>query len=70
MILNVTMKHPDALEYGIWDVLKEKFPEKKRADLEDEYDEIFGACSKWFRGGEYVTLQIDTEAGTAIVLPR
>ena len=69
MIINVTMKYPDALDDGIWPVLKEKFPGKTRSDLADDYDEVYGICSKWVRGGEYVTIQIDTEAVTAIVLP-
>jgi ABC-type amino acid transport substrate-binding protein len=58
MKITVSMKCPDALDQAINDA----------TDTMQEWAEIKKLCEKWFKWGEYVTLEIDTDAGTCIVL--
>jgi hypothetical protein len=58
MIFCVTMKTPDALE----DVIK------RVSQDEDEQEEIENLCRRWFSYGEIVTLEIDTDEKTCIVV--
>lgn len=60
MIIEVTMKTPDALEMAVQGI----------DDEEQQQDEAREALSKWFRWGEYVDLRFDTEAGTAEVIKQ
>jgi len=74
MKIKVTMKCPDALDQAI-----EKAAEDEVGGPMDssEHDERWKdlvlqgkkVATKWFKWGEYVTLEIDTEANTCIVLP-
>jgi len=57
MKIKVTFKTPDALDYALDGV-----PEEEREAVEEK-------CAKWFRYGECVTIEVDTDAGTAVVLP-
>ncbi len=36
---------------------------------ESRLEKEFGKCGKWLKYREYVTIEIDTDAGTAVVLP-
>ncbi len=58
MKIKVVMKDPDAISTGIEVARSDKFS-----------DEIRDVCSKWFRGGERITIEIDTEKKTATVIP-
>lgn len=58
MKITVSMKCPDALDQAI----------NEATSTTQEEAEIKNLCDKWFKWGEYVTLEIDTEAGTCIVL--
>lgn len=53
------MKTPDALDRAI---------ENKVNDL-DEFDEIKALANRWFKHGEYLTVEIDTESETCTVVP-
>lgn len=45
--------------------------EDEREAVEEKRAEAFRAlCDKWFRYGEYVEIEIDTEAKTATVVPQ
>lgn len=59
MKFQVSMKCPDAVDDAI----------AEAAQDEDEKMDAKRAAEKWFKYGEYLTVQIDTDAGTATVLP-
>ena len=76
MIFRVTMKDPDTL----YDAIKESICEDiDRLNLksESEYeaikeiriDEINSFCREWFKYGEYLTVEIDTDKKTCVVVP-
>jgi len=58
MKVRLTFKTPDVVDDAI-----------EQDGLEDYEVEIHKACDKWVRYGEYLTVEVDTEAGTATVLP-
>lgn len=63
MKFQVTMKTPDALHYATHT--------KAFGDMEEneEADEAYEFCADhWFKYGEYLTVEVDTVAGTCIVL--
>lgn len=75
MKIQVTMKTPDALEYGIRNAVMRQ-PDAVAAGVEPDdplvefrTEELIKQCSKWFRFRESITVEIDTEAGTCTVLP-
>lgn len=41
-----------------------------KAAAEARREKVAKLCSKWFRYGEYLAVEIDTEAGTCTVLER
>jgi hypothetical protein len=64
VIIEVTMKTPDALSDAI--------DEAVRINDEDcmEKEDIERFAKQWFAYGEYVTLELDTEAKTCVVKQR
>ena len=62
MQLNIDFKTPDA----VWQALKEAGLEEGS----DEYLEAEEAIQEFVAGGEFVTIEFDTEAKTARVLER
>lgn len=73
MKIKITFKDPDALidcinesleDLKIEGVSDEELEGIKEQRLE-EYKEL---CGKWFKWGEYLTVEVDTEAGTIKVL--
>jgi hypothetical protein len=70
------MKDPDCLHNALRDAVAEDMGGAKLD--EDEADAVFQlrvekaqkACARWFRWGEYLTVEIDTDAGTATVIPE
>lgn len=76
MKFKVTMKDPDTLHDAIADAVKDELKQMNLGEDEKEalqeiranrYAEIAG---KWFEYGEYLTVEIDTEAKTATVCER
>ncbi len=69
MKFTVTLKTPDAL----YDSLQDAVQNETGGD-EDRYHELFDEtmklCERWFKYGEYVTLEIDTEKKTCKVSER
>lgn len=76
MKLQITMKTPDCVHYAI-----EEAKQQAREEVENEHDretfdeEMAGTfdswkelCEKWFRYGEELTLEIDTDEETIRVL--
>lgn len=68
MKINITMKTPDALDYAIKDALE--FSTLSNDDKIDQTDTIKQLANTWFNYGEYVTLEIDTDTKTCIVVPK
>lgn len=76
MRFKVTMKNPDALHDAIADAVREEVSglvgldtDECREVAELRQEKAQDAAAKWFRYGEYLTVEIDTEAGTATVCP-
>jgi hypothetical protein len=78
MKFKVQLKDPDVLHDAIRDAVTKHVAEKAAAmDLDDEErqnlvdrrcDRIAEMAGRWFKWGEYLTVEIDTEAGTCTVL--
>lgn len=79
MKIQIQMKDPDGPYEAIREAVKTELnPMVQSGELtEDEADslierrgsELSQKCSKWLKYGEYLTVEIDTDAGTAVVLP-
>ena len=76
MKVKITMKNPDCVSDAIDEAAKESvepvtgLSDSEKEDLiETRKEEIGEAISKWVEYAEYITVEIDTEAGTAIVIP-
>jgi hypothetical protein len=76
MEFRVTMKDPDTLDDAIQVAIRrevakiEGLDAREREAVEEERREKVGSlCARWFEYGEYLTVQIDTEAGTCVVVP-
>ena len=79
MKFRVTMKTPDSLEYFIRQELLqslggdlEEMEDREELQRSEEFDakemEILNQCEKWFRFNEILTVEIDTEKGTCVVV--
>jgi len=70
----VTMKDPDCLHNAIREAVADEMGNTLLPDDEAEavremrVEKAQKACARWFRYGEYLTVEIDTEAGTAVVV--
>jgi len=76
MKVRITFKTPDVVQEGFDDALKESLKETpglsadEREGLEGlRASEIGPKVAKWFRYGEYVDVEVDTEADTCVVVP-
>jgi hypothetical protein len=76
MKIKIQLKDPD----GVYDSIKEaarksvreikELTEEEQSALEEKrHQDLASKCRKWIEYGEYVTIEIDTETGEAIVLP-
>ena len=57
MKIRLSFKTPDVVDYAVEDL------------TEDEQAEVKSACEKFVEYGECLTIEIDTETGTAEVIP-
>jgi hypothetical protein len=74
MKFTVKMKTAKGLFDSIWQAIVSEIEptktEQERVLIIDHRDDIaYDVCRKWFRGGEYLTVEIDTEEETITVLP-
>lgn len=76
MKFTVQMKDPDTLTDAIVDAVKAdvaKIPgldaEDREALAEKRVKKTSDLAAKWFEYGEYLQVEIDTDAGTCVVLP-
>lgn len=77
MKITVTMKDPDTLLDCVRDAVKEEVEDitgidqdEKEGLIDGRVEEAMKTCRKWFRYSEYLTVEVDTEAETCIVLPN
>ena len=74
MKFTITMKDPDGVYESMRDaaeaqMVADGIPEKRRDALREAVsDELDELVRDWFEYGEYVNVEIDTEAKTATVL--
>lgn len=76
MKFKVQMKDPDILYDSIKDAVEAEIKamgvtDRDEADAlgEVRYDKYRAICAAWFRYGEYLTVEIDTDAKTCVVCP-
>lgn len=77
MKFTVTMKDPDALHDSVYSNVSEEVGALELTDLDEikeltdqRYNKAMEVVNRWFRFGEYLSVEIDTEAGTCVVLPH
>jgi hypothetical protein len=75
MKFRVTMKDPDVLQDAIVDAVMDDLQsvagisERERTFMKEERSCVIdNLAARWFRYGEYLTVEIDTEAQTCTVL--
>lgn len=73
----VQMKDPDTLTDAIQDAVKEDvdkmeglYDEEKEGVIESRSEKVSAICNRWFEYGEYLRVEIDTDAGTCTVLEK
>jgi hypothetical protein len=74
MKIKITLKDPDGVFESIKDAAESSMQNTEVLDL-DEIAEIIESrqaklaeqCATWIKYGEYVTIEIDTDTGSAIV---
>ena len=59
MLVRVSMKCPDALDMAIDESIED----------EQERERVKDIASRWFKYGEYLTVEIDTDGQTCEVVP-
>lgn len=74
MKFKVSMKDPDTLDDAISDAIEVTDValmdgEEREAVKEIRMKKAREIAAKWFQYGEYLTVEIDTEAGTCTVVP-
>ena len=69
MKFRVTLKNPDVLDEAIQAAVGASLQDGTgEADREALQDNAMEACALWFRYGELLTVEIDTEALTCVVV--
>lgn len=77
MKFKVSMKDPDTLSDAVREAVAKQVgsmpdiaADEKELLVETRVDKVYHeACEKWFEYGEYLTVEIDTDAGTCVVVP-
>jgi hypothetical protein len=75
MKFTVSMKTPDALYDAINGAVADEVMElpisveAKALEAESRAESVSLLCNKWFQYGEYLCVEIDTEAKTCTVVP-
>lgn len=73
--IRLTLKDPDGVEDSMRDAVNASMPEGL-SDAENEavhdirLGEFQRACRRWVKFGEYVTIEIDTDTDTAVVVEQ
>ena len=76
MKVKITFKDPDGVWEAVKDAARQSVASLNLSDdeaemlIESRHDETMDALAKWIEYSEYITVEFDTEAGTATVKPR
>lgn len=78
MKFQVSMKDPDTLHDAIRNAVKKELgqmtppldEDEQEALAEKRQEKISELCSRWFKWSEYLTVEIDTDAKTCVVVPE
>ncbi len=76
MKFRITFKDPDVVSDAISEAIDEELeqsglPEDERLMLRDHrIEKLQDKVTKWFHYMEYVTIEVDTDKNTAIVIPN
>lgn len=75
MKFRVDLKDPDGFYDAVEEVVKDSIPrglskEENKVILADRVEEVFEKIERWVKYSEYITIEFDTEAGTATVVPN
>ena len=77
MKFQVTLKDPDGFSEGLQEATERALngvdgidKEERESLMEIRREKIAQHWTRWVEYGEYVTLEFDTEAGTAVVVER
>lgn len=75
MKFRVTMKDPDTLHDAIRKAVEAEvdgYPandeEEREMLIDSRVDKAGDVCGRWFQYGEYLTVEIDTDAKTCVVM--
>lgn len=76
MKIQIQFKDPDGFYDCVRDAVKSSLSELKGLDpdereslIEERHNKVAEKCRQWIKYGEYVAIEIDTDSGTATVLP-
>lgn len=77
MIFRITMKDPDGVYDSIHDAAEKSVSAIPTLDADEKEDliearneKLRDICGKWFEYGEYLEVEVDTDKGTCIVVPK
>jgi len=77
MKFRVTMKDPDTLHDAIREAVEREVAampdlddDEREAIIEKRNEKVSDKCDRWFKYSEYLTVEIDTEAMTCVVVPE
>lgn len=77
MKIQITMKDPDTLHDAIREAVEEELSlipsitDVERDELlEGRCERLNEIASKWFKYGEYLTVELDSDANTCAVIPQ
>ena len=75
MKIRVTVKNPDCFGDAVEEAVREELAsrdldeEEREAVFDVKMEKVWKKLEKWVKWHEYITLEFDTEEGTAVVLP-
>lgn len=74
MKIKITFKDPDGVFECIREAVEATLPEglsphERNQLVESRHEETASRLRKWLKYGEYLTVEFDTDAGTAVVVP-
>lgn len=67
MKVRLSFKTPDVIDYAIEDLLLD--PNNDPDTNIEQINKVKTTCDKWVKYGECITVEIDTEDNTCVVLP-
>jgi len=69
MKIRMTFKTPDVVEDSIQWAVREFLEDNPKLDRGELEDKAALAIGKWIDDDEYLTVEVDTETGSCVVIP-